>query len=60
MLPALPKPQGKPNPSPAPPLSQGTGTALDGNAMWIWELDQSSGGDAQSIANPALARASTR
>src|SRR5436305_10215066 len=39
----------------APP----TGTAFDGNGMWIWYLDQAEGGDLKAIASRAKAHGIT-
>jgi peptidoglycan hydrolase-like protein with peptidoglycan-binding domain len=40
-------------PSPAAPIPQPTGTAFDGDGMWIWYVAKSSGGDVDQIAADA-------
>jgi hypothetical protein len=42
-----------PTPTPVTPQGQPSGTAFDGNGMWIWELARSSGGDPDRIAQVA-------
>jgi peptidoglycan hydrolase-like protein with peptidoglycan-binding domain len=52
---ALHPPAPKPQPLPQPLASSPSGTAFDGQGMWIWYLSQSEGGNLASIATRAHA-----
>jgi peptidoglycan hydrolase-like protein with peptidoglycan-binding domain len=49
-----PKPKSKSTPAPAAPATP-SGTAFDGQGMWIWYLSRSDGGSVTSIAKQAHA-----
>ena len=51
----LPRPAPTPSPAPAPP----TGSAFDGNGMWIWYVSKANGGDPNAIVAQAKAHGVT-